>query len=146
VLSDRFIRSLAAAPAGAVENRFSAVNRPIIDRGSPVAANRTLADLKHLFSFAYEKGWVKHNVTERITRKVIGGKEKSREIILTEQELTALIRELKSDCWQPETRVGLVLCLLTGQQRPKSSPSKSPGRGGRFRRPSRNRNASTRST
>lgn len=90
--------------------------QPILDRGSLVAANRTLADLKHLFAFAHERGWVRENVAQRITRKVIGGKEKSREIVLTDDELKDLISELRSDRWETKTRAGLALCLLTGQR------------------------------
>lgn len=88
----------------------------IVDRGSPVAANRTLADVKHVFNFAYEKGWVRENPTNRITRKVVGGKEKTRDIVLTDDEIRLLLKELKSDRWEKKTRAGLALCLLTGQR------------------------------
>lgn len=88
----------------------------IVDRGSLVAANRTLADIKHLFTFAYEKGWVHSNPAERITRKVAGGKEESREVILTDDEIKHLIKVLRTDRFQDKTRVGLALMLLTGQR------------------------------
>ncbi|MBK7474318.1 MAG: tyrosine-type recombinase/integrase [Betaproteobacteria bacterium] len=81
-----------------------------------MAANRTLADVKHLFSYSYEKGWVRENPTSRITRKVVGGKEKSRAVVLTEDQLKHLIKELRTDRWQPRTRVALAVCLLTGQR------------------------------
>ncbi len=88
----------------------------IVDRGSPVSANRTLADVKHVFNFSYEKGWVRENPALRITRKVVGGKEKTRDIVLTDDELKNLLKELKSDRWEIKTRVGLALCLITGQR------------------------------
>lgn len=88
----------------------------IVDRGSPVAANRTLADVKHVFSFAFEKGWVRSNPAERITRRAVGGKEKSRDIVLTDDELKQLITLLRSSKWSPKTRAGLAVCLLTGQR------------------------------
>lgn len=88
----------------------------IVDRGSPVSANRTLADVKHLFAFAFEKGWTHTNPAERITRKVVGGSEKSKEIVLTDSELKDLIQTLRTARFEPPTRVGLALCLLTGQR------------------------------
>jgi len=88
----------------------------IVDRGSPVSANRTLADVKHVFNFAYEKGWIRDNPAIRITRKVVGGREKTRDIVLTDDELKNLLKELKSDRWEIKTRVGLALCLITGQR------------------------------
>lgn len=88
----------------------------IVERGSPVAANRTLSDVKRLFRFAYEKGWAHHDPAERITKKVVGGKEKSRDIVLTDDELRDLIALLRSNRLAVKTRAGLALCLLTGQR------------------------------
>ncbi len=88
----------------------------IVDRGSPVAANRTLADVKHVFNLAYEKGWIRTNPADRITRKVVGGREHSRSVVLTDDELRHLIAELRKDRFETKTRAALALLILTGQR------------------------------
>lgn len=88
----------------------------IVDRGSPVAANRTLSDVKHVFQFAYEKGWVHSDPSARITRRVVGGKESSRDVVLTDDELKSFMGKLREKKWTPSTRAALALILLTGQR------------------------------
>jgi integrase len=88
----------------------------IVARGSPVSANRTLADVRHVFNFAYEKGWISKDPSLRITRKVVGGREKTRSTVLGDPDLSSLIKVLRTARFEPKTRVGLALCLLTGQR------------------------------
>jgi len=86
----------------------------IVDRGSPVAANRTLADVRHVFDFAYQKGWVKSDPSARITRRVVGGREKSRDVVVSDEQLKALIAVMRTDRFEDRTRVASLLVLLTG--------------------------------
>ena len=88
----------------------------IVDRGAPIAANRTLADVRHVFQYAFEKGWVANDVSERITRKVVGGSEASREIVLTDNEICELIEVMKTDRFEVKTRIAVLLLLVTGQR------------------------------
>jgi len=95
---------------------ISSALQKIVDRGSPVSANRTLADVRHVFDFAYGKGWINSDPSLRITRKVIGGREKSRDTVLTDTQLYRLIQALKTDRFALKTRVALALILATGQR------------------------------
>lgn len=88
----------------------------IVKRGSPVAANRTLPDIKNFFAYCMERGWVKTNPAEGITRKSLGGREKSRERALDESELKELIRIILTDKWAPRQRLVIGLLILTGQR------------------------------
>lgn len=92
----------------------SEVLQKICDRGSPVSANRTLADIKHVFQYAYGKGWVSSDPTIRITRKVVGGREKSREVVLSDDQLKDLIQVMRTDRFEVRTRVAVLVILLTG--------------------------------
>jgi integrase len=94
----------------------TAALQEIVDRGSPVAANRTLADVKHVFQYAYGKGWVRNDPTVRITRKVTGGKEKSRDVVVTDKEVKELVEEMRKDRFELRTRVAVLVLLLTGQR------------------------------
>lgn len=85
----------------------------IIDRGSPVAANRTLADLNHFFQFAWERGYVETNPCSGFSRKSAGGREKPRERTLDWDEIESLF-SIEYD--STVTRAALYLCLLTGQR------------------------------
>ena len=88
----------------------------IVDRGSNVSANRTLADVKNLFDYAVQKGWLKHNVIEGVQRRSVGGKEKSRDINLSFDEIESLIGLLlnRTHNMEPGTRWAIYFCLVTG--------------------------------
>jgi integrase len=92
---------------------ISGVVQKIIDRGSPVAANRTLADLNHLFQFAWERGYVEVNPCSGFSRKSAGGREKPRDRALDWDEIESLFG---TEYDSPVTRVALYICLLTGQR------------------------------
>ena len=82
----------------------------IVDRGSPVAANRTLADIKNLFAFAFEKGWIDGNPITPLTRRAVGGKEKPKSRNLSLGEIKSAL-ELNVT---PSTGWCLYFILLTG--------------------------------
>lgn len=84
----------------------------IVERGSPVAANRTLADIKHFFQFAWERGYVADDPTAGVTRRSVGGKEKPRSRVAGPDDLNM---ELFERLYIP-TRCAVYLCLLTGQR------------------------------
>lgn len=93
----------------------------ILDRGSPVAANRALNDLKQVFRYAVEQGHLEHSPAELLTRRSVGGKESPRERNLTLSEVRQFLGLLRSQelqvrgaSWQV---IGaLRFLLLTGQR------------------------------
>ncbi len=85
-------------------------------RTSPVQANRLLTDVKGLSRYCVERGWIDGSPAELLTRRVAGGREKSRDRVMTESELTRLVAELSTERFAPATRLALALCLLTGQR------------------------------
>lgn len=88
----------------------------ILDRGSPVSANRTLADLKHFFQFAWERGYIETNPSDGVTRKAIGGKEAPRDRALSWEEIGSFLATLRVCGMDIGTKAALYLCLLTGQR------------------------------
>lgn len=109
------------ALGGITRAELTSVLHAIVDRGSPVMANRTLADVKHIFEYAVSRGWLNENPAERITRKIIGGKEGSRDVTLSFDAIQAFLKLLLEDFhgkrgMHVTTVAGLYLCLLTGQR------------------------------
>jgi len=99
---------------------FKVIN-PILARGSKVAANRTLVDIKQFFQFAYERGYSDDNPALPITRKSCGGKETPRSRVLDFNELQGFLQGLLDDLHGKRgkgvtTIAALYLCVLTGQR------------------------------
>lgn len=88
----------------------------IVDRGAKVAANRTMADLKHFFEYCTDRDWIKGSPAAGIRRRFVGGRETSRQRALSMEELAKLIPELVADRFHLETRLALGLILVTGQR------------------------------
>jgi integrase len=87
----------------------------IVDRGSPVAANRAAALLGQLFKFGIHRRIVASTPVQLLYRP--GGKEKARERVLSDQELKAFLADpLKCTRFERLAHVMLLL-LLTGQRR-----------------------------
>lgn len=92
------------------------INR-VVERGSPVQANRVLRTLKKLFSFAVEQS---HIITNPVTMTIkgAGGKEKSRERNLSLDEIRAVLKELATTntntSWQVKDIIRLL--FLTAQR------------------------------
>lgn len=83
---------------------------------APVQANRLLGDLKLFFNYCVERGWIDVSPAEAITRKTVGGTEASRDRVLTDDELAALVEVLLEDRFHAPTRYALTFLLITGQR------------------------------
>lgn len=94
----------------------SALLQRIVDRGSLVAANRTLPDVKKFFTWGLERGWIRENPAGAITRKSVGGRERPKERALVAQEVSLLIGQLLAGKLHPRTKLALGLLLVTGQR------------------------------
>jgi integrase len=101
---------------GVTRKDLSEILTAIVDRGAKVQANRTLPDIKHMFNYAVERGWLETNPAELLTRKSVGGRELPRTRVLTENELKQLIAELQKPRLHLRTRLALGLLLATGQR------------------------------
>jgi integrase len=66
----------------------------IVDRGSPVQANRTASLTKQMFQYAVERGIIDANPCSDIRRQTIGGTEKSRDRNLDETEIKAFWKKI----------------------------------------------------
>lgn len=88
----------------------------IVDRGSPIMANRVLTDVKLLFNFAVEQGHLEVNPLTPLTKKSVGGKEKPRTKVLSVDELKYLLIDISQPRLDYKTRTALAIALLTGQR------------------------------
>ena len=87
----------------------------IVDRGAPVAANRTYALLKQLFEWAAAKDLIAASPMAGV--EAPGGKERPRDRILTAEEIKTLWSKIDSADMAEPTRMALKLLLVTGQRR-----------------------------
>ncbi len=69
--------------------------RAVVDRGSPVMANRVLATTKAVFDYAIRRHWIDQNPAAAFRRVDAGGEEKARTRALSEEELVKLFKSLK---------------------------------------------------
>lgn len=109
------------ALSGITRAELTSLLHTIVDRGAPVMANRTLTDAKHIFNYAVSRGWLNENPAERITRKIVGGKEKPRDVVLSFEAIQSFLKALYEETRGPwgmtvPTAGALYLCLLTGQR------------------------------
>jgi hypothetical protein len=89
----------------------------IVDRGSPVAANRALLVVKKIMRYARTQGHIEVNPLADITRRDVGGKEGERDRALSFDELATFWRVIAAHeglSWQ--VRGCLQLLTLTGQR------------------------------
>ena len=89
----------------------------ILDRGSKVAANRSLALIRKMFDYAVQQHLIEKSPV-LITRKGAGGREKDKERNLDLSELKVLFAALNrpTSRLQWQARSVLLLILLTGQR------------------------------
>jgi integrase len=87
----------------------------IVDRGSPVQANRTASVLGQLFKFAIHRRIVAATPVQLLFRP--GGKEKPRERSLSDEELRAYLAGPKTCTRYERLSHVITLLLLTGQRR-----------------------------
>jgi len=84
----------------------------VVDRGSPIMANRVLAAVRKLFNWSVERGLVTSSPCDKIKAP---GAERSRDRILTDSELRAVWKAGDAVGWPFGPLVQLL--LLTGQRR-----------------------------
>jgi integrase len=87
----------------------------IVDRGSPIAANRTAALLGQLFKFGIHRRIVASTPVQLLYRP--GGKEKARDRVLRDDELKAFLADPKACTRFDRLSHVITLLLLTGQRR-----------------------------
>lgn len=87
----------------------------IVERGSPVAANRTAALLGQLFKFGIHRAIVETTPVQLLMRP--GGKEKPKQRTLSDGELKALLTEAVPPSRFRRLAHVLQILLLTGQRR-----------------------------
>ncbi|CAN5158730.1 site-specific integrase [soil metagenome] len=87
----------------------------IVDRGSPIMANRTASIIKQMFAFGVDRGSL--DGSPLVGLNPPGGEEPKRERVLTDDEIRAFWSKLDECGMQPELRHALRLLLLTGQRR-----------------------------
>jgi integrase len=66
----------------------------IVDRGSPIMANRTLALVRKMFNFAIERDWLEHNPCHMVKR---AAPERQRDRVLSEDEVRAVWKALDDE-------------------------------------------------
>jgi integrase len=86
----------------------------IVDRGSPIAANRTLRIIKKMFSFAVRRGVLDASPCMEIDAPA---KENHRERVLTEEEIKIFWLGLDNAKMSDGTKLALKLLLVTAQRK-----------------------------
>jgi len=70
---------------------FTCLLQHVVDRGSPVMANRLLVQTNRFLSFCEQRGWVEGNPLARVSQRAIGGREQARNRVLSWEEIADLI-------------------------------------------------------
>jgi integrase len=86
----------------------------IVDRGSPIAANRTLAVVRRLFNFALSRDLVSANPCAQVKPP---GKENRRDRVLSPDELRTFWIGLDEASMSAASRIALKLLLVTVQRK-----------------------------
>ena len=88
----------------------------IVDRGSPVQANRTLSAIKKLFSYAVTRGVVgaRDNPALFLTKEGVGGREVPRKRLLSKSEIRIFWNMLPDAPFHEMIKCVFRLMLLTG--------------------------------
>jgi integrase len=94
----------------------------IVDRGSPVAANRTASLLTQLFKFGVHRRLVPISPVQLLFAP--GGKEKRRKRTLSDSELKVFLRDPKGATRFERLSRVITLLLLTGQRRGELTQSR----------------------
>jgi integrase len=87
----------------------------IVDRGSPIMANRVAATVSQMFKFGVQRGLL--NASPCVALQRPGGREKSRERILTEDEVLTVWQRLDEANMTVATKTAMRLLLVTAQRR-----------------------------
>jgi len=86
----------------------------VINRGSPISANRTLAVIRRMFNFAVERDII--SITPCYSIKALA-KENRRDRLLSEEEIKIFWYCLENTNMSESTRLALKLQLITGQRK-----------------------------
>lgn len=86
----------------------------IVDRGAPIAANRTLALIRRLFNFAIERDILEHSPCSKI--KALG-KENRKDRVLNLDEIKLFWTQLPSAPMTEALKILLKLMLVTAQRK-----------------------------
>lgn len=86
----------------------------IVDRGSPIAANRTLACVRKMFNYAVERSILETSPCAAVKAP---GKETRRDRVLTEEEICAFWKGLDGSTISAPIRYALKLQLVTAQRK-----------------------------
>lgn len=89
----------------------------IVERGSPVMANRTGSITKQMFTFAQTRGWIDINPCVNITKSSIGGREAPREVYLKYKQIWNFWNGLSKANFSESLKLALKILLTTGQRR-----------------------------
>lgn len=90
---------------------------PILARGAPIQANKVLQLLKQIFDYGVEHGYCDSNPIARIRKNSVGGPEKPRTRVLSENEVAIFWRRIKDTNISIPVQLALKLLLVTGQRR-----------------------------
>jgi len=96
----------------------------IVDRGSPVAANRTAAVIGQMFKFGIQRGLLDTSPVQLLYRP--GGKEPPRSRVLTDDELRALLANPIGATRFERLAQVITILLYTGQRRGELAAAKWP--------------------
>lgn len=127
-LNEDILKYWKSRPAKAIGRRdvHELIDR-IIDRGSPVMANRALALVRKVFNYGVQKDWIDGNPASLITKQP----EASRDRVLSDEEVKALwdvlenaktLKRVTDDedsdapAVSPTIALGLQMLLLTAQR------------------------------
>lgn len=86
----------------------------IMDRGSPIQANRTLGLLKQVFKFGVQRGIIDASPAVAIDKPA---KETRRDRVLSESEIRSFWIGLDTSIMTEDVKTALRLCLVTAQRR-----------------------------
>ena len=86
----------------------------IMDRGSPVTANRTLSLIKQVFKFGVQRDIIDASPAAVVDKPAI---EKRRDRVLSEDEIRSFWNGLDKAVMSENVRIALKLCLVTAQRR-----------------------------
>jgi integrase len=115
VIDANIVRYWRTRPAKSITRRDGVLLLDkVVDRGSPVMANRVGALLSQMFRFAVTRGMLEASPFVALGRP--GGSEKPRNRRLSEKEIRVFWRKLTRSRLSAEVRIALKLVLVTAQR------------------------------
>jgi integrase len=88
----------------------------IVHRGAPVKANKTLGSVRTFLRYCVESGVIENNPADKISKKFIGGEEKSRDRYLAKSEIKAFWEKIDTAPFSRQVQLIMKILLLTGQR------------------------------